>query len=312
MRTAAIVSNITNGAGLQKDYELLRRMLESYGDWQVYGEMFNAINPTRRYVDVVIFSEVVDVRWVDFAKKAIVLIPNSEWWGNGWDGMLPRVTQVLCKTQDCYRIWCRKVGPNRCVYTGWEAEDLYLPAVKKLPTFLHLAGKSETKNTGAVTAAWRTAKLPYPLIVSAFKPEIKALCHGIPNLRQVDRFTPAEAQHIINECQFHIMPSKYEGFGMAIHEALGCKGVVLTTDAPPMKDFLGVDARGLLPVHRQMPRNSLTPFYETACSSIAAAAEKMAALPQSEIEAMGEAARIGFISEREFFRRKFYEVMNAA
>lgn len=310
-KTFAIVSNIKNGAGLQKDYELLRRMLESYGH-TVYGEMFNASNPERRYVDVVVFSEVVDVRWVDYARKAIWLVPNSEWWGGCWDGILPRVTHVLCKTQDCYRIWCKKVGASRCVYTGWEAEDLYMPEVPKVPTFLHLAGKSETKNTASVTAAWRDCRLPYPLIVSAFKPEIKSVCYGSPNIRQVDRFSPEEAKRVINECQFHIMPSKYEGFGMAIHEALGCKGVVLTTDAPPMNDFQGVDKRALIPLHRSVPRNNLTPFFEVANSSIADMVTRVASMPASELEAMGEAARAGFLTEREYFRRKFYEVANAA
>lgn len=309
-KTFAIVSNISNGAGLQRDYELMKRMLESYGH-TVYGEMFNANCPTLRRVDVVIFLEVVDVRWLQFAPE-IWLVPNSEWWGVCWDGMLSRVTRVLCKTQDCLKIWTKKVGSHRCVYTGWEANDFYQPDVKRLPTFLHLAGKSETKNTATVMAAWRDYRLPFPLVVSAFKPNIVALCNRVPNVRQVERFPENEAQHIINECQFHIMPSKYEGFGMAIHEALGCKGMVLTTDAPPMNEFQGVDRRGLIPVWRQAPRNNLTPFYEVAASSLADAVIKAAALPAAELEAIGEKAREGFLAERDYFRRTFYEVAHAA
>lgn len=309
-KTFAIVSNITNGAGLQKDYELMKRMLEGYGH-TVYGAMFNAPTAPLRHVDVVIFSEVVDHRWLNYGKQ-IWLVPNSEWWGDGWNGILPRVNRVLCKTEDCYNIWCRKVGAGRCVYIGWEANDNYLPDVKKEPVFLHLAGKSETKNTAMVTRAWQEHNIEARLIVSAFKPEIKALCHNRRNILQVDRYSEEEAKEVMNRCRFHIMPSKYEGFGMAIHEALGCKGVVLTTNAPPMRDFKGITHACCIPVHRAVPRNTLTQFFEVTPAAIAMQVKNVLALPEEALDKIGETARAGFLAEVEFFRRKFYEVVHAA
>lgn len=307
MATFNLISNITNGAGLQKDTELLKRMLEAAGH-QVSCTMFNASNPTYRQHDVNIFLEVVNPGHFRYAHRNW-LVPNSEWWGTCWESTVGVFSRVLCKTPDCHTIWRRKVGDERATYIGWEANDFYRPEVVRKPTFLHLAGKSETKNTAAVMEAWRNFNLPYPLIVSAFKPEIVRLTRGVPNVTQVDRFSDEQAIETINACQFHIMPSKYEGFGMAIHEALSCKGIVITTDAAPMKDFAGIDRRMLIPVNRKVPRPPLTFFYEVSGAAVAQAVHSAAQLFGSDIESIGETARAGFLADRDFFRNAFAKLM---
>lgn len=306
MRTFNLISNISNGAGLQKDTELLRGLIESHGH-SVTCTMFNESAPTFRPHDVNIFLEVVTPQWLQFGKQNWI-VPNSEWWYPCWDPVLPRINKVLCKTKDCHEIWTRKAG-SRAIYIGFEANDFYKSGIQRKPTFLHLAGKSETKNTAAVMEAWRNFNLPYPLIISAFKPGIVELCQGVKNVTQVHRFGDSQAVEMLNECQFHIMPSKNEGFGHAIHEALGCKGIVITTDAAPMNQFTGVDKRLLIPVARKVPR-LLTFFHEVSGQDVAAAVHKAAQLYPDELEAIGNAAREGFIADRTFFREKFAEVVN--
>lgn len=307
MADFTIISNITNGAGLQKDYELLKRMLESYGH-KVRGEMFNAGDPTFRRSDVNIFLEVVNPRHIPYAHQNWI-VPNSEWWYPEWDRNLNNFNKVICKTKDCLALWSAKVGPAKCVYTGFEANDIYREGVPRKRQFLHLAGKSETKNTATVMAAWRDFKLPYPLIVSAFKPEIVRLTRGVPNVTQVDRFPDVET--VMNESLFHIMPSKNEGFGHAIHEALGCKGVVITTDAPPMNEFSGIHTPLLVPVLRKAPR-LMTQFYEVSAQAVAQAVHAAWQLYPDQIEKAGETARQGFLQDREHFRSTFAEVVRAS
>lgn len=301
-----LISNITNGAGLEKDTNLLKALLESFGH-AVTCTMFNENNPTFRQHDINIFIEVVTPAWIRFARENI-LMPNSEWWYPCWDHMLPHVTRVLCKTKACHEIWSRKVGPNRAIMMGFESNDFYRPEVERLPKFLHLAGKSETKNTATVCAAWRDYNLPYPLTVSAFKPEIIQHCRGIQNLTLVERFTDEQAIVALNSHQFHIMPSKNEGYGMAIHEALSCKGIVLTTDAPPMNEFAGIDRLMCIPVASSTPR-LLTKFYEVTPGALAATVHKAARLDAGYIQVLGDAARIGFLQEREQFRNEFKKLM---
>lgn len=304
MATYNLISNITNGAGLQRDTELMAAILEKAGH-KVSRTMFNATVPTYRHHDINIFLEVVNAGHLPYAKENW-LIPNSEWWFVGWESLVPKFSRVLCKTHDCWEIWRRKVG-ERAMYTGFQANDFYRPDIKRLPTFLHLAGKSETKNTAAVMAAWRDYRIPYPLLVSAFKPEIVRLCRNVPNVRQVERLTPEETIHALNECRFHIMPSKYEGYGQAIHEALGCKGVVLTTAAPPMSEFGGIWPPMLIPTCARNPRPPLTYFYEVSPLAISQIVQKAAHLAAEDVQFIGDRAREGFLADNAFFLNKIQE-----
>src|ERR1700722_9145705 len=206
-------------------------MLEAAGH-TVYGEMFNAVNPALRHVDVVIFLEVMDARWLPYGKQNW-LIPNSEWWFRCWDFQLTRIHKVLCKTNHCYTLWQPKVGEKRLVFLGWESEDICNEDIPRKPTFLHFAGKSQTKNTEAVLEAWRLGVAAQLTLVSAtVKPQ------DIPNVTFLQRVTKAERAQLFNENLFHICPSQYEGWGHYIWEAMGCGGIVLTLDQPPMNDFV--------------------------------------------------------------------------
>lgn len=303
-KSFTIISNITNGAGLEKDYLLVKSMLESYGH-SVRGEMFNDPTPTFRACDVNIFLEVINPHHLRHAKQNWI-VPNSEWWYDCWNNSLPYIHKVLCKTVDCYELWCRKVGDAKCVYIGFEANDFYREDIVRVPTFLHLAGKSETKNTAAVMDAWKIHKLPYPLIVSAFKPEIVRLTEGVPNVTQVTRFP--DVVQVMNECRFHIMPSKNEGFGHALSEAAGCKGVIITTDAPPM-NRKPVDSQLLIPVLRTVPR-LMTKFYEVSPTAIADRVHAAAKMSNEQLTSIGEMARTQFLAERDAFRVKFAEVVS--
>ena len=308
MRAFNISTNLTNGAGLQRDYELMRRMLESYGH-RVNGLMFNNYEIAPPICDISIFLEVINPPHIGGRQNWF--IPNSEWYYPCWNGVLPRFCKILCKTKDCYDIWCKKVGVGKCVYIGFESLDFYRPEVVRKPEFLHMAGKSETKNTKAVCDAWREFKLPYPLTVVAFKPEIAKMAQGIPNVTWVERYTDEQVAQAMNENIFHVMPSKYEGFGHYIHEAIGCGGVVLTTDAAPMNQFNGIFKPFLIPVERREKR--LEAFFNLVSpKAVAEVVHRAANTPAEEIESYRQQGRAAFLSDRDFFRDAFKKVANAA
>lgn len=298
-----IITNISNGAGLQRDYELIRGMLEKMGH-KVTGVQFDqtAQFPPEHGVDVNIFMEIITPQIFSAAQQNW-FIPNSEWYFPCWDGCLNSIGLVLCKTRDCLNIWNRKVG-NRAKYLGFESNDFFNPQTKRIPEFLHMAGKSETKNTATVTEAWKTYKIPYPLTVVAFKPEIVRHCTGIQNVKHITRLTNEEVADYMNRFQFHIMPSKYEGYGHYIHEAMSCQGVVLTTDAAPMNDFAGIPKELLIPVQRKEAVRAAY-FNHVSPLGVAAAVRKAMELSPIAIEELGNRARIGFLSEREQFRKTF-------
>jgi hypothetical protein len=302
-----IISNLSNGAGLERDYKLVRRILEEKGH-SVEGVMFDQSPPYPK-ADVNIWLEILPspswgltVAAIDAAPRNWV-IPNPEWWyADLWDRHLPRFEKVICKTRDCTRIFERK-APGRCSFTGFESLDLYEPETERQPTFLHMAGKSETKNTAAVMQAWREYSLP-PLTVVAYKPNIAHNCKGVPNVVHIDRLSEDQVRGMMNRHRFHIMPSKYEGFGHYIHEAIGCGGIVLTTNARPMNEFRGIARQALIEPESQAQMRSAMAF-SVSPRAIAMTVREMASLPEARLDQISENARRSFLADREDFRKAF-------
>ncbi len=303
-----VSTNLSNGAGLQRDYELVKHLLEGMGH-AVHGLMFNDYAQPVPPADICIAIEVITPQQL-VPGTANWFIPNSEWYFPCWNGQLARFSKILCKTKDCYNIWCKKVGAGKCVYIGWESLDFYDPDATRLPAFLHMAGKSETKNTAAVIAAWRNYKLPYHLTAVAWRPDIVRLCQNVPNVTHVERYSDADVARAMNTNIFHVMPSRYEGFGHYIHEAIGCGGIVLTTDAPPMNEFNGIHREFLIPVEKREVRleaffNHVSPVY------VADAVHRAAGVSQEKLLEYRKVGRAAFLADRDAFREAFAEVVNA-
>ena len=303
-----ISTNLNNAAGLQRDYELLRRMLEAAGH-TVHGIMFNDYTPIVPLADVTIFIELINPLHISKGSQ-VWFIPNSEWFFAAWNGTLQYAHKVLCKTRDCYDIWSKKVGAAKCQYIGWEALDLYDPDAGRFSMFLHLAGKSATKNTQAVAEAWRDYKIPYQLTVASWHPHVNHFCKGIPNVTWIERFSENELARAMNEHIFHIMPSEYEGYGFAINEALGCGGIVITVDAPPMNQCTGITTDACIPVFKKEHRLE-APAYRVSPEAIAKAVNRMASLSPDDLLVRHNASRNGFLADRENFRKLFGALINA-
>jgi glycosyltransferase involved in cell wall biosynthesis len=302
-----IFSNITNGAGLQRDYHILKNNLEAAGH-QVAGIPYPDTPQNLPTADINLFLEIVEPRVMQMAPRNFY-IPNSEWYFPCWDKYLPRMDRVLCKTQDCFQIWAGKVGVQKCRYISFEAGDFYRPEIPRERKFLHMSGKSLTKNTAAVAAAWKEYKIPHQLTVVAYKPEIIKDCVNIPNVTHITRLTEEQVVEYMNSHWFHVMPSKYEGYGHYIHEALGCGGVVLTTNAPPMAQFPGVAKDFLIQVVKR-ERMRAAWFNHVNTYQIADAVNAVARIDDQRLKTIGEQARAGFLAERAHFRKAFAEVIN--
>ena len=115
------------GAGLEREYLLLREFLMSHGHY-VVGMHYTNINAPMVRADITIFLEVVMPQALNLARENW-LVPNCEWWDSKNDQFLPRFSRIICKTKDCYDIWCNKVGPQKCIYTSFEARDIYHPSI---------------------------------------------------------------------------------------------------------------------------------------------------------------------------------------
>ena len=308
-----ICSNIDNGVGLQKDSELLRDLLESWGHstrlihYKKRNQVEEAPGATAN-----LFLEVVNY---DLIARGIakynVLIPNPEWLAP-WDHKtgMPDFDFIWCKTQDAVRILTKLTAEyqKKVRYIGFESRDLYDESVLRERKFLHIAGQSRYKNTMASTYAF--AKMmddedtkPLLTIVGTY-PDEYAFGIGAPNVKTYERISDDELKHLMNSHLFHLMPAGYEGWGHSLHESIGCGAVTITTNHPPMSEFAGVAQDLLVPYQDVIPELAAMRARVVA-APIRDVVKKALKLKPERIEEIQREARAAFLADREAFRAAF-------
>lgn len=293
------------GAGLQREAEILRDLLKTYNIESRLVHYTAGPNVELKPADLNICLEVMLHQ--AFALAPVTwYAPNSEWYPGMYDQYLPQISKILCKTRDCQRIWSEKVGPEKCVFTSFEARDLYDPAIPRLDKFLHVAGKSQHKGTEFVIEAWQQAPDLPPLTVVASHPDYGAQIAKNPaNITYVPRASEQDLIQLMNSHRFHIQPSKYEGFGHILWESLGCDGYLITTWAPPMNEY---PMFGALPV-RASRKQQLAMLHDVDPVAIGGmimqAMEQLRSYPDREPQTY----RGLFLKNNQFFRETFLKMI---
>ena len=245
----AIISNINNQIGLQREYELLKIYLIGLGHIVAGYQYDDPIQTeTVEKYDLAIFLEVVPRNMLGFSDRRWIF-PNPEW-------TTPQILEhidrsfekILTKTKEGQRIF-EELFPGRTHYTGFLCRDQYDPKVPRCPYVLHLAGNSTIRGTDAVLDAWRWKKngerLDYGLIVIGtakfpHEPGEFTEKRGEWDFERVtfqERVTEEQLRFYQNTAMIHLLPSGTEGFGYALHEAMSVGAQIVTLGAPPMTEI---------------------------------------------------------------------------
>lgn len=297
-----ICSNLTNGIGLQKDYELLRALLEEWGH-EVDGQQFNeplAVAPG----DLCIWLEVFDEHLLSLAPRHSIFL-NPEWTKPETVRPIQRhCERVFAKTLDAERV-LKETFPN-VTYVGFLAEDKLDRAVTREPRFLHLGGNSGFRNTNAVISAWREYR--WWNGVDALNADLTVVSTSItvdktetPGITFLGRCTDAIIKDLQNRCMFHLFPSSYEGWGQALHEGQSCGAIILSTNAPPMCEFKSPRE---IPSIRQK-KNNFGILHEVSPAAIREAVPWFLSLPNTAVAKLQTEARARFEQGNEGFRTRF-------
>lgn len=236
------------------------------------------------------------------------LIPNQERFPARHVRHLDRIDRVLAKTRHAEAIFSALGVPT--TYLGFTSPDRRAPAIEKDWTrFLHLAGASTLKGTEDVLALWE-AHPEWPLLVLVQKADNAPKRIPANVILRSGFMADEELRALQNGCGIHLCPSRSEGWGHHIVEALSVGALVITTDAPPMNEH--VDAGCGLPVGvaSSEPRH-LGTSYHVDRDALEMAVEKAIALSESEKQRLGAAARSRFEAIDAGFRERMSSLMAA-
>ncbi len=227
--TINLISSL-NGKGLEADQNVLT------GAIQRLGYSVNKVNFDDRHkvkADINIFFQHLIPEKFTWAKLNW-FIPNPEWYTQEID-LLNEIDLILCRTREVEKIFQNLNVPTYDL--GFTSIDCYQPEIKKnYNHFLHVAGTSLYKGTIPIQNIWKQNPL-FPLLTVVQYPT-----HFVskqPNLRWISQRVPTDQLRLLqNGCGIHLCPSETEGFGHYIMEAMSSAAVVITTDAPPMNEFI--------------------------------------------------------------------------
>ncbi|MFB7858888.1 glycosyltransferase [Rhodococcus qingshengii] len=256
-----------NGVGLTTDMDLLTKLLSSAGnrvhrvDWRV---------PRIPKCDVVIFVELFNPNLLKFAQKSVGIF-NPEWFMVAWSPWVAKLDQVWAKSRMAEEIFL-EMNPNTH-YTGFLSKNLNDGSVVRKPTVVHVQGHSSDKNTERVLETWRNnSDLPKLTVITQKGPPIP------PGVTRFGRLPERTLKHVLNENDIHLCPSRVEGWGHYISEALTVGAHVITTDMSPMNEHVRPEWGTLISPSHVEPRG-VAQACDVTVESIATAVRDAVSIP---------------------------------
>uniref|UniRef100_K3WTA4 Glycosyl transferase family 1 domain-containing protein n=1 Tax=Globisporangium ultimum (strain ATCC 200006 / CBS 805.95 / DAOM BR144) TaxID=431595 RepID=K3WTA4_GLOUD len=280
--------------------------------------------------------------------KPLYLMPNIEmyelqakhYWG---------VDVVLCKTAICarrVRMWYEQEGNPRntkVIYTRHTSSDVATFAKNQLGAdtiesknfsdvqFIHAVGTSVQKGTRIVLDCWLKRpsfpKLTIYMHPDVYSDEMKAAYDERIKKSQVSlelgRIDANAFGKIIAEAAFFLCTSMHEGYGHYINQARASGAVIVTTDVPPMNEFLTPASGVLVNSRRRIFKQQLlgggfegeyglknVPGFTALFGSndVCDAVERIIKMTPEAREAMAERAKKQYFIDMNFFAHKMKEL----
>ena len=299
----AIVTNITAGIGLTKDFELLRDYLVELGN-EVTGFQYDDAPPESMPIfDLAIYLETIPPELLSLSERRWY-VSNPEWMRPDTIQTVARnCEKILTKTHYAQKL-LEPLFPGKTFYVGWLATDKYDPTIKREPWFLCIGGNSSIRGVQAVLDAWQWErdgkKLSAKLCVVS---NVQENWPKQDNIFYWKRLSEEDLKKLQNQCMFHIYPSQTEGFGHAIHEGQGVGAVVLATGAGALDEL---DECFELPATKSGKFN-LADLYEVSALDIYDVVQKA----RAQVFPCGLEPRSYFLACNEEFKEAFKDHLDA-
>ncbi|MBI1311334.1 glycosyltransferase [bacterium] len=316
--TAISIISRQNGVGLDRDVALIGDALGPNVSTQHFGHrakqglqaavrgQFGRLLGREQRADLCLLVERVSPLWCRSDSKVAVL-PNQERFPRRHLSRLKFVDLVLCKTRHAVDVFSQHT--SRVTYTGFTSCDRHLPDVAPdFDRFFHLAGRSTLKATETILDVWGSnPDWPTLTIVQHASNAPSSVPRNVNLI--ADYIDDFRLQQLQNEHGIHLCPSRSEGWGHYIVEAMSCGAVVVTTDGPPMNELVTSERGILVPWHTAKPRH-LGVNYFVDPEALETAIQSLLTMRTAAKSDLGEAARNWYGFNDRMFRRRFREVIS--
>ena len=301
----------SNNYGLTRDAQILAEAIEAAGGTSAFAEtrQRGVVDRLmrRKRAERILHIERVFPRWFSAANENW-LVPNQERFPRRHLARLRRIDRVLAKTRHAEAIFSALKVP--VTYLGFTSQDRFDAAVTKdWDRFFHLAGGSTVKGTEDVIALWE-AHPHWPELVLVQK-QANAPARVPPNVTLVSGYIDdLELRKLQNACGVHLCPSRSEGWGHHILEAMSAASVVVVTDAPPMNEHVDEKCGVLVSATRSEPRHLGTNFFIDR-RALAEAIDRLISMSDSAKIKLGVAARDRYREIDRDFRKRTQAILGA-
>ena len=282
-----------NGKGLSVDGQILKDSLTALGV-SVYWKSRDKSHEIP-LADINIFCEILSPDLFSYARLNW-FIPNPEWCTQDI-AKLESVDLILCRTHEASRIF-NELHLNT-FFLGFTTPDAQNLLIKKnFHSFIHVAGSSPLKGTSTVLSTWnKNKKFPFLTVIGTGIPLQKTRA----NLDLIKKTIPIEdLRKRQNQSGIHLCLSETEGFGHTLAEAMSCGSVVITTDAPPMNEFIQ-DPRYLVPYSYTTTKDLGTRYHVTS-EALEAKMSEILKLPLSTLKESARKNREAYIQRANSFQ----------
>lgn len=301
--TINIISHsLNNGAGKEVDVAILKDEFEKLGHQVNLFDYFVVDRASR--ADINIFLAQFKPEWFSKAKLNW-FIPNPECLDAKVED-LENFDLVLCKTKETLKIF--EPISKEVYYLGFTSIDCLNPApTKNYSHHLHVAGKSRMKGTESIFNVWKSDST-LPKLTMIRHSRTKKIIHAPRNLKVINnRISRNSLLSLQNNCGIHLCPSKTEGFGHYIMEAMSTEAVVITTNAPPMNEFIQ-DGRCLVKYKSKGKKNFGT-TYNVDEKELAKTVRQLQQLSSEEMQSIGRLNRKEYLRRTAEFKENLEKLM---
>lgn len=300
-----------NQYGLTNDMKMLAKLLEKYFKSKLEIKIVDFFHYKAPRADINIFLETVSKILFKYADINI-LIPNQEWYYKSWIPYLNDIDYILVKTKYAEEIFKSLIPARKDIvrFIGWKSLDRTLPIDKNYQQYLHLCGRSTHKQTQEIIDCWLE---DFPKLIVVYSPrDVNVIKKDQPNIQYfTKRLSEEELQKLMNESAVHLCCSETEGYGHYIHEAKSCGGVVITTNAPPMKSYIDDKITGFLVNHssKKPLKKHLGSKYILDNENFKKVIKDVQSYDFKTLKKIGDNARSSYLKEAKCFDETFKDIM---